>query len=156
MLSKIYLLLLVVFALAISVISFSANSWLSSIGDPTITSEAYQSMSSMGWTFLWVSFLILAGFSLVLAWKSEVRWAIGLAMGYFVASCLAILYNDSVYKGFLADNSIPSTYTLLNPFFVAVMFLVVAVALIAAYVITANLKIKIKGIKTAPDPKKEE
>ncbi len=147
MISKIYLLLLVVFAAIITGISFYAHSWLQSIGDPVIASNAYLSQSSFGWTFLWVSFLVLAVFSLYMTWKSGVKWAVCLAMGYFVLFSSVILYNDLAYKSFLADNLLVSPQTLLNPLFAAVMFLIVGLALIAAYMVTSNLRLKIK-VKT--------
>ncbi len=82
-----------------------------------------------------------------MTWNSGVKWAVCLAMGYFALFASVILYNDLAYKSFLADNLLVSPQTLLNPFFAAVMFLIVGLALIAAYMVTSNLRLKIK-VKT--------
>ncbi|MDH3494541.1 MAG: hypothetical protein OEM82_13375 [Acidobacteriota bacterium] len=142
MIKTVYYSILAIAAGVILITSFYAYSWLGSIGDPSIASEGYVFHSGFAWTFLWISFGALTLLSLFMTWRSGTKWAVCVSYFYFLASVVILLFNDSSYKSFLEENSITGADTLLNLFFVAVILLVNAVAVVAAYMIVINIRTK--------------
>lgn len=142
MIKTIYLSILAIAAGVILSTSFYAYSWLGSIGDPSIASEGFAFHSGFAWTFLWISFAALTLLSLFMAWRSGAKWALCVSYFYFLVSIVLLLFNDSAYARFLDENSINGSETLLNSFFVAVILLVNAVAVTAAYMIVVSFRAK--------------
>lgn len=142
MIKTIYLSILAIAAGVILTTSFYAYSWLGSIGDPSIAADGFVFHSGFAWTFLWISFAALTLLSLFMTWQTGIKWAVCVSYFYFVASVVLLLFNDLAFRRFLDENSINGSDTLLNSFFVAVILLVNAVAVTAAYMVVISFKTK--------------
>jgi glucan phosphoethanolaminetransferase (alkaline phosphatase superfamily) len=145
MISKIYLIALVLSSATAGFSAYYAKSWLGSIGNPANARDGFLFQSSFGWTFLWISFLLLTLISILMIWQKKAKWAVWVTMAYFLASATILLFNDMSFKSFLDSNSLESSTTLLNPFYVGIMLVVVFIALASTQVITANFRVKVKG-----------
>ena len=149
MLRIFYFILLALAVLVSGAIWFYAYGWLGSIGDPSVASAGYSYHSNFGWSFLWLSFLVLAVLSFVLLLKEEIKWAIWISFAYFAVGLAGLLANDSSYKSFLEANSFANNTTLLNPFFVGVIVVILVIALLAAQLLLGGLDKKKKKAKEA-------
>ncbi|NNE68202.1 MAG: hypothetical protein HKN33_16680 [Pyrinomonadaceae bacterium] len=142
MAKRIFLGLFVVGVLVFGAVAFYSYTWLGSIGDPSIASEGFAYHSGFAWMILWASLVILTLVSLFLVWESGIRWSGIATFLFFTVGSLLLLFNDNGYKQFLSDNGLKAGNTLLNPFFLAVMILVIAVFLIASHMITFRLSVR--------------
>lgn len=85
--NKIYLIVLVVFLLAMALLTNYSRDWLQSIGSPQAAIEGYFYYSNFSWIFLWFSafvLLILANVVLAKYLKSWAMWATFLYFAFFI------------------------------------------------------------------------
>ncbi|MEZ5307544.1 MAG: hypothetical protein R2684_10410 [Pyrinomonadaceae bacterium] len=137
MTKKLFVSSAVVSALIMLAVVAYAYSWLSSIGDPRITSAGYEFQSSLAWTANWAAFSILFVLAVVAKLREGIRWPFGVAFAVFAASLIGIQLSDIAYGEFLAANSLETKYVLLNWFFsglivVVVLFLVIITPMLLA------------------------
>lgn len=144
MINKIFLGLVAVAAAASGTIFYYAYSWLGSIGNPEIASKGYVSSSTLGWTLLWISFLVLAVVALISLWQSKSKWPLWITFVYFAVFSSLLMLNDSSFSNFMETNSLETEYTLLNPLIIAVLLVVLLVGVLAAQMLLVNVRVKVK------------
>lgn len=81
--NKIYLLALAILLLPMLFLTYYSYSWLQSIAAPQSVVENYGYYSGIGWTYLWVSTVILLIIANVLLWKINKAWALWATFIYF-------------------------------------------------------------------------
>jgi hypothetical protein len=83
MLNKIYLIVLTVFVLIMSFLTYYSHSWLASIGDPRTVVSNFDYYSNLSGTFLWISALTLLVFANIAFWKTLKLWTFWTTFLYF-------------------------------------------------------------------------
>lgn len=128
--NKIYLAALALVILSIAFLNYLAFSWLRSIGDPTVAAGNHLFYSGNGWTFLWVSSVILLILANIVLWKTRRAWAIWATFAYFaVFVILKYFWLDRTFAEFLRSNNFAETPFWGGPF-VAVVLVVIFGAIV--------------------------
>lgn len=99
MLNKIYLIVLAVFVLAESVLTWYSCSWLASIDNPRTVVLNYEYYSYLSGTFLWISALILLVVANASFWKTRKSWAFWTTFLYFAV--FVVLHTFWLDKSFV-------------------------------------------------------
>lgn len=81
--NKIYLALLAVAFVVMGFLTFYANSWLGSIGNPKDALAGYYHYTGLGTTILGISSLILLVIANVILWNTRRAWAMWVTFVYF-------------------------------------------------------------------------
>ncbi len=81
--NKIYLLTLAVLLLPMVFLSYYSWSWLQSVTAPQAVAANYQYYSNFGWTYLWISTIVLMILGNILLWKTRRAWALWTTFLYF-------------------------------------------------------------------------
>ena len=104
--NKIYLIALAVLILPIVFLSYYSWSWLQSIGAPQNVVSNYEYWSTLSWSYLWISTVILLIIANVLHWKTHRAWALWATFIYF-ATFIIVRYfwlNQSFFHYKKANN----------------------------------------------------
>jgi hypothetical protein len=83
MLNKIYLIAFAVLLIPQAVLTWYAGTWLTSIGEPKAAEASYFYYTGLGFTLLWIAFLVLLILANVILWSSRRAWALWLTFLYF-------------------------------------------------------------------------
>ena len=111
--NKIYLLALAVLLLPMLFFTYYSYSWLQSISAPQSVVENFAYYSGIGWTYLWISTVILLVIANVLLWKINKAWALWATFFYFAFFVLIhyflleTKYNTFVSTNFPAQSALP-------------------------------------------------
>ena len=111
--NKIFLLALAVLLLPMLFLTYYSYSWLQSISAPQAVVENFGYYSTIGWTYLWISTLILLIIANVLLWKINKAWALWTTFFYFAVFVvvryfvLEVGYNAYVNENFSAQSALP-------------------------------------------------
>src|SRR5205809_4376915 len=81
--NKIYFVVLAVAFLVMCFLTFYANSWLGSIGNPKDALEGYYYYAGLGSTFLWISSAVLLILANVILWTTQRGWATWTTLTFF-------------------------------------------------------------------------
>jgi hypothetical protein len=115
--NKIYLIALAVFLVLMSVLTYIACDWLSSIDAPRNVVSNYEYYSRLSANFLWISALILLILANILLWQTRKAWALWTTLLYFVF--FIFLHTFWLNKSFIAyqkDNGFLTSSISLTPF----------------------------------------
>jgi hypothetical protein len=84
MFNKIFLAVFALAVLAMSVLTYTANSWLDRSGfSPAIIVSTFEYWMNLHWSALWISSLVLLILANVILWSYRKSWAIWLSFLYF-------------------------------------------------------------------------
>ncbi|MDQ3132884.1 MAG: hypothetical protein M3Q99_19210 [Acidobacteriota bacterium] len=81
--NKIYLIALAVLIIPVVFLSYYSWSWLQSIGAPQNVVLSYEYWSTLSWSYLWISTVILLIIANFLHWKTRLAWALWTTFLYF-------------------------------------------------------------------------
>lgn len=108
--NKIYLIALAILILPIAFFYSYSWLWLKSIGSPINAVTGFEYHSSLAWSFLWISTVILLILANIILWKIRKSWAIWATFGYFTISILAkYFWLEPALKTFKHVNNLAET-----------------------------------------------
>ncbi len=83
MLTKLYFGTLAIAAVIVGALCFYANSWLSSIGDPSAAYAAFTYYLGLSWNALWITTAVLLILSNIVFWRSRGALTMWATFAYF-------------------------------------------------------------------------
>ena len=128
--NKIYLIALAVLSLPMLFLTYYSYSWLQSIAAPQSVVANYGYYSSIGWTYLWISTLILLILANVLLWKINKAWALWATFFYFAIFVVVRYFLlETKYYSYVSDN-FPAQSALPVGVFIAVILCAVGAIIV--------------------------
>lgn len=133
MLSKIYVLVLVVAILITGLLTFYAYSWLGSLSGPQSIVENHNFYSNLAWTCVWLSSIILLGIANAILWKTQKLWAMWASFVFFAAFViLQTFWLSPAFSNFLFNNNLQERGISFSP------FLGIIICILAAIIVFFN------------------
>jgi len=153
--NKTYSIALAIAVLVMSSLCFYAYSWLSSIAAPVSVVQNYEYFSSIAWTFLWLSTIVLLILGNVLYWRIQQSWGLWATFLYFAAFIiLQTFLFDETFRTFKNRNNLAETGLSFSPFFGVVLCLIGAIIIFFDQFLISRLHKKMFGV--APEEVKLE
>ena len=154
MLSKIYIIVLVVAILLTGLLTFYVSSWLGSIGSPQSIVENHNFYSNLAWTSLWLSSIVLLAIANAILWQTRKLWAMWTSFAFFaVFVILHTFWPSPTFSDFQYKNNLQETSISFSP------FLGIIVCILAAIIVFFNqfivLRMHEKTFPPAPLPENE-
>ena len=150
--SKLYLAALGLSITGMAFFTYYSWSWLQSIGLPSVAVEGYRYHTSLAWTFLWISSIVLLIVGNSVLWAGGRAWAMWTTFLFF-AAFLAIQYfwlHQSFFQ-FLKGNGLGDGGLLFAPFSAAILIALAGVIVFFDKFIVIRLR-----AKTYPEKEKDE
>ena len=128
MLSKIYIIVLVVAILVTGFLTFYASGWLGSIGSPQSIIENHNFYSNLAWASLWLSSIILLAIANAILWQTRKLWAMWTSFAFFaVFVVLHTFWLSPAFSDFQYRNNLQETSISFNPFLGLIVCLLAAI-----------------------------
>lgn len=128
MLSKIYIIILVVAILITGVLTFYASSWLGSIGSPESIVENHNFYSNLTWTSLWLSSIVLLAIANAILWQTRKLWAMWTSFAFFAFFViLHTFWLSPAFSRFQYDNNLREGSISFTPFLGLIVCLLAAI-----------------------------
>lgn len=115
--NRVYITALAAFTLILASITYYSWSWLRSIGSPTAAIAGFDTSDAIGWTFLWLTtvvLLVIANFVLARTLRAWALWTTFLYFGVFVV--IKYFWLSVSATSFLRANDLDSGSYILGPF----------------------------------------
>lgn len=146
MLSKIFWALLAISILTAGALTFYSYGWLESIGDPKIAAENFQYLSGIGWTFIWISSVVLLVLANFLVWRGEKSWFLWSVYIYFAFFIiLHTFWLAQAFQSFKELKGLSEDTFSITPFLGVIICLVVAIGVFFNQYILKRLRGKLSG-----------
>lgn len=115
--NKIYTAVLGISFVLLAGLTYYSYTWLQSIGAPKNVVANYDYYSNIGWTFLWVSSIVLLILANVVLWTTHSAWAMWTTLLYFALFVLIqTLWLDQSALNYKQMNGLGSERFLLGAF----------------------------------------
>jgi len=126
--NKIYLIALAVLILPMVFLSYYSWSWLQSIGSPQNVVLSYEYWSTLSWSYLWISTVILLILANVLLWQTRRAWALWTTFIYFtIFIFVRYFWLDQSFFQYKKDNNLWQGEFSIAPLFGVLLCVVAAV-----------------------------
>lgn len=133
MLSKIYILVLVIAVLITGFLTFYAYSWFGSISSPESIIENHNFYSNLAWTSIWLSSIVLLAIANAILWQTRKLWAMWTSFAFFaVFVILHTFWLSPAFSDFQYRKNLQETSISFSP------FLGIIVCLLAAIIVFFN------------------
>ncbi len=144
MLNKIFLLLLLIAVSVMSFFTYYPFSWLHSIGSPEIAVENFNYYSNLGWSFLWISIIVLVVFANIVLFKTGKSLTIWLAYVYFaVFMVLQTIWLAPAFLAFMKANSLAESTFSFTPMIGVITIIILAFVVFFSRFIVLRLREKL-------------
>ncbi len=146
MLKKIFIGLFSLATIVAAFLTYYSYDWLQSIGNPEIAVQNFQYFSSINWTYIWISFIVLLICANVIIWKSKNVLFVWLSYAYFIIFiALHTFWLERNYLSFLKSNGLAETAISVTPLIGVVICIIVAIAVFFNQFILLRLREKLIG-----------
>ncbi len=156
--NKLYLGVLAASVAVMTFLTYYAWSWLQSIGQPNAAAAGYEYHTSIAWTALWITVVLLMVLGNAVLWASGKSWAVWASLIYFAVFVVArYFWLDRLFIDFRSVNGLSDGSFSFGPMVAAILILLMASIAFFDQFLIVRLREKTFGkAATAAEPEKSE